>query len=269
MQLPLAVVRAIRAKVGPAFAMVYRLSLIDLVQDGQHDGRDDRGGASAGRCRRRRHQHRHRLARRASPRSARSCRPAFRSITGTVKRALSIPVIASNRINTPELGEDIVTERRRGHGVDGAALPRRRGVRREGGARRGRRDQHVHRLQPGLPRPHVQRPARHLPRESAREAAKPNCASSLRARRGASPSSAPASQGLAAATTTAERDHRVVLYEASNEIGGQFRLAMRIPGKEDFAHTLRYFRHRIAKTGVDLRLGAQTWMPSSRATTTT
>jgi 2,4-dienoyl-CoA reductase (NADPH2) len=61
--------------------------------------------------------------------------------------------------------------------------------------------------------------------------------------------------GLACATTLAERGHQVDLYEAAPEIGGQFNMAKRIPGKEEFEETLRYFRRRIEVTGVRLRLG--------------
>jgi 2,4-dienoyl-CoA reductase (NADPH2) len=61
--------------------------------------------------------------------------------------------------------------------------------------------------------------------------------------------------GLAYACTAAERGHRVTLLEAAAEIGGQFNLARRIPGKEEFAETLRYFRTRLAQLGVEVRLG--------------
>ncbi|MDN5855133.1 MAG: FAD-dependent oxidoreductase, partial [Actinomycetia bacterium] len=60
--------------------------------------------------------------------------------------------------------------------------------------------------------------------------------------------------GLAASTSLAERGHQVDLYEADAQIGGQFRLAMRIPGKEEFAETLRYYRRRIDVLGVRLHL---------------
>ncbi|RZL89377.1 MAG: FAD-dependent oxidoreductase, partial [Variovorax sp.] len=63
--------------------------------------------------------------------------------------------------------------------------------------------------------------------------------------------------GLAAATTLAERGHAVTLFEAADEIGGQFNMARRIPGKEEFAETLRYFRRRLEVTGVEVRLGAR------------
>ncbi|MGH3360646.1 MAG: FAD-dependent oxidoreductase, partial [Nocardioidaceae bacterium] len=60
--------------------------------------------------------------------------------------------------------------------------------------------------------------------------------------------------GLAASTALAERGHDVDLYEAAPQIGGQFRLAMRIPGKEEFAETLRYYQRRIEVLGVRLQL---------------
>jgi 2,4-dienoyl-CoA reductase (NADPH2) len=61
--------------------------------------------------------------------------------------------------------------------------------------------------------------------------------------------------GMAAAATAAERGHDVTLFEAAGEIGGQFNLARRIPGKEEFAETLRYFRTRLARLGVKIELG--------------
>ena len=60
--------------------------------------------------------------------------------------------------------------------------------------------------------------------------------------------------GMACALTAAERGHDVTLFEAAAEIGGQFNLARRIPGKEEFAETLRYFRRRLERLGVELRL---------------
>jgi 2,4-dienoyl-CoA reductase (NADPH2) len=59
---------------------------------------------------------------------------------------------------------------------------------------------------------------------------------------------------MACALTAAERGHAVSLFDAAAEIGGQFNLARRIPGKEEFAETLRYFRVRLAQLGVDVRL---------------
>jgi 2,4-dienoyl-CoA reductase (NADPH2) len=63
--------------------------------------------------------------------------------------------------------------------------------------------------------------------------------------------------GLACATTLAERGHAVVLFEQAGEIGGQFNMAKRVPGKEEFHETLRYYARRIEQTGVKLRLGTR------------
>ena len=61
--------------------------------------------------------------------------------------------------------------------------------------------------------------------------------------------------GLACAATAAARGHAVTLFEAAAEVGGQFRLAMRIPGKEEFAETLRYYQHQLQLHSVEVRLG--------------
>jgi 2,4-dienoyl-CoA reductase (NADPH2) len=65
--------------------------------------------------------------------------------------------------------------------------------------------------------------------------------------------------GLAAAVSAAQRGHRVTLFEANDFIGGQFDLARRIPGKEEFSETIRYFSTMLAKHGVTVRLGTRVW----------
>ena len=61
--------------------------------------------------------------------------------------------------------------------------------------------------------------------------------------------------GMACASTLGERGHEVTLIDRAGEIGGQFNYAKQIPGKEEFHETLRYFRHRLADTGVKVQLG--------------
>lgn len=73
--------------------------------------------------------------------------------------------------------------------------------------------------------------------------------------------------GLACAVTASERGHAVTLFDAADEIGGQLNVARRVPGKEEFDETLRYFRTRLAEEGVELRLGARAAPPTSTAST--
>jgi len=61
--------------------------------------------------------------------------------------------------------------------------------------------------------------------------------------------------GLATAVALTERGHRVELFEAADDLGGQFAIAMRIPGKEEFAETIRYYRRRLELSGVKVHLG--------------
>jgi 2,4-dienoyl-CoA reductase (NADPH2) len=153
---------------------------------------------------------------------------AFADVTKRLREdlraaGLTIPVITSNRINTPDTAEQVLAD-----GCTGmVSLARpfcRRRLRCQGRRRPRRRDQHLHRLQPGLPRPHLQGPVGELPRQPARRA-RDNAVDPRRTGEealcrivGAGPA------GLAAATTLAERGHEVDLYDSASEIGGQFNL---------------------------------------------
>ena len=121
---------------------------------------------------------------------------------------------------------------------------------------RARRDQHLHRLQPGLPRPRVRESQRQLPGQSARLRRDRVDLPPGDAGASASPSSAPARPAWPARRSAAERGHPVTLFDAATEIGGQFNLARRIPGKEEFSETLRYFGAQLQRHGVEQRLGA-------------
>ena len=181
-------------------------------------------------------------------------RGAFGWVSARIKAATRLPVIATNRFNAPRRRRGAARERRRRPGVDGAAAARGSGPAAQGGRGTRRRDQHLHRLQPGLSRSRVREQARHLPGESARRVRDGiGARRALRsAKRIAVVGAGPA--GLACATALAERGHRVTLFERAHEIGGQFRYAREMPGKEDFRDTLRYFARRIELTGVELEL---------------
>ena len=248
------VVRRSRELVGPDFPIVYRISLLDLVEGGQTwEETAEPRPAPAGR-RRHRLQHRHRLARGAG---------ADDHHAGAARR-LALPHRApqgGRRRPGLRVQPDQHPRARRGHPgrqrgrprLDGATAAGRPGLRREGDGRARRRDQHLHRLQPGLPRPRLQQRARLLPGQPPRlprdrAVLMPTLRKQTVAVVGAGPA------GLAAATSAAERGFAVTLFEKSPEVGGQFRLAMAVPGKEDFADTLRYFTRRLEVLGVDVRL---------------
>ena len=239
-------------------------------------GRGGRPGARARGGRRHRAQHRHRLARGAGPhdhhpgaarRLARGDRAAEGRGDGAGLR------LQPDQHPRPGRGDP---RRRRGRpGVDGASAPGRPRLRREGRLRSRRRDQHLHRLQPGLPRPRLRQPRAsclvnpragretelvllplpspvergrdHAPTVSGLDPARPPSIAVV----GAGPA------GLAAAASAAERGFAVTLFEKGSEVGGQFRLAMRIPGKEEFAETLRYFSRRLEVLGARVRLSTE------------
>ena len=272
--------RRMREAVGPDFIIIYRLSMLDLIPNGSSwDEVVDTGQARRGR-RGDDHQHRHRLARGAHPdhRHQRAARPASpgsrrRCAPSCARRASRIAADHQQPHQHPRGGRERARRRQRRHGQHGPALPGRPRVRQEGAREPRRRDQHLHRLQPGLPGPHLRAEDRDLPGQPARRPTRPGAAdhparrrrqtqARRRGRRRARP-------GLAAATTLAERGHEVHLFDAAAEIGGQFNMARRIPGKEEFSETLRYFRRRIEITGVQLHLnkrvgGGRTCRASTR-----
>jgi 2,4-dienoyl-CoA reductase (NADPH2) len=243
-------VRRTRERVGPDFIMIFRLSMLDLVEGGSTLGRGGAAGA------RRIEQagatiintgigwHEARVPTIAT----KVPRAAFAWVTQKLKGKVAIPLVTTNRINTPEVAEAVLAEGRRRHGVDGAAASWPTRLRAQGGRGPRRRDQHLHRLQPGLPGPHLQnkitsclvnprachetelnyrpRPSAQAHRRGRRRSGRPACA-----------------------TTAAERGHDVTLFEAA-EIGGQFNIAKQVPGKEEFHETLRYFGRQLELTGV-------------------
>ena len=186
-----------------------------------------------------------RVSRRSPACAARGVRLGDRRAS---RRATRLPVIATNRINDPDGRRSAARERRRRPRVDGAAAARRSRV-----AAQGARAAATTRSTPASRAirrclDHIfAEQARDLPGESARGArnralARARDAPSASAVVGAGPA------GLACATTLAERGHRVTLFERAHEIGGQFRYAREVPGKEDFHETLRYFARRIELT---------------------
>jgi len=257
MRLPVEIVARIRATVGKDFIIVYRLSMLDLVPDGsswdevvQLAKALEAAGVTILNTGIGWHEARIPTIATSVPRAA------FAWVTRKLKGEVGVPLCATNRINTPEVAEQVIA----GGSADmvSMARPLLADPAFVNKAAAGRADEintciacnqacldHIfeRKIASCLVNPRaghetewVFRPATQLKKIAVV---------------GAGPA------GLACATLLAERGHRVELFEASAEIGGQFNMAKRIPGKEEFRETLRYFGRRIVTTGVHLHLGTR------------
>ena len=274
MRLPLEVVRRTRELVGADFPVIYRISLLDLVEDGQTWGEVSELA--------------HRLAEagvsvlntgigwhEARVPTILTQVPAgiWRGATARLRAELrtsgiEVPVCASNRINTPELAEEILAAGEAD--LVSMARPLLADPEFVAKAAAGRADEintciacnqacldHVFENKPAscLVNPRAGRETIYPAPTPAGSSPHPVALPLPRTRRrtlavvGAGPA------GLSAALTGAERGWQVTLFEAAPEVGGQFRLAMAVPGKEEFAATLRYFTRRLEVLGADVRTG--------------
>ena len=253
-RLALEVVRQTRAAVGREFIIIFRISGLDLVEDGC-DGAEvewlasqmEAAGATMLNTGIGWHEARIPTIAGMVPRGA------FAWVSARIKRATNLPVIATNRFNAPQDAESMLAA--------GAAdlvsmarplladpdLPRK--------AREGR-DAEINTCiacnQGCLDRIFEGNRATCLVNPRAAYETELILSRTPAPKRVAVVGAGPA--GLACATALAERGHEVTLYERAHEIGGQFRYAREVPGKEDFQDTLRYFARRIEQLGVQLRL---------------
>jgi 2,4-dienoyl-CoA reductase (NADPH2) len=257
---PLEIMRAVRAKTGPDFIVIFRVSMLDLVENGSTWEEVlalaqalETAGATMINTGIGWHEARVPTIATMVPRGA------YAWVTQRLVGAVKVPLITSNRINTPEKAEEIL--------ANGMASM-------------------VSMARPFLADPYFAEKARTgkshlintcigcnqacLDHVFARK--EPSCLVNPRACResllppsiglqnslekvavvGAGPA------GLSAATELAQRGHAVHLFEAGSEIGGQFNVAKRIPGKEEFYETLRYYKHLLAETGVEVHLNTRT-----------
>ncbi|GGJ91520.1 oxidoreductase [Pseudomonas matsuisoli] len=255
MRFPVEIVRRIREATGDDFIVIYRLSMLDLVEGGSDWSEIvelakavERAGASAINTGIGWHEARIPTIATKVPRAA------FTSVTRRLRGEVGIPLITTNRINTPEVAEQVLAagdadmvSMARPFLADPSFIAK---------AATGRSDEIntcIACNQACLDRSFVGKLGSCLVNPRAcHETELVYAPVALRksiAVIGAGPA------GLAVATVAAERGHRVTLFDAANEIGGQFNIAKRIPGKEEFHETLRYFRRRLEVTGVELKLG--------------
>jgi 2,4-dienoyl-CoA reductase (NADPH2) len=261
---PTEIVKAVREKVGEDFLVIYRISAMDLVDDGQTideilalADEIEQAGASMLTTGIGWHEARVPTIVTSVPRAA------FAEQTATIKQVVDIPVVASNRINMPDQAEKLLAE--------------------------GKADL-VQMARPFLADPDwVNKAAAGKPQlintciacnqaclDHTFKNKRASCLVNPRAayetelvlapvetsRRIAVVGAGPA--GLACSTGLAERGHTVTLFEASAEIGGQFNLARRIPGKEEFDETIRYFDALLDELGVERRFSTRATAESLR-----
>lgn len=257
MRLAVEIVKAMRQKVGENFIICFRLSLLDLVHDGNTMQEVvtvaqalEKAGITLLNTGIGWHEARIPTIVTSVPRAA------FADYTAEVKKHVTVPVIASNRINMPETAEAILAQ--------------------------GKADM-VQMARPFLADPYwVNKTATNRVDEintciACNQACLDHTFKNQRATCLVNPRAAFETElvyvkinkpkrvavigggvaGMSAATVAAERGHQVTLFEASHEVGGQFNLAKVIPGKEEFHETIRYFKVQLEKTGVELRLNTK------------
>jgi 2,4-dienoyl-CoA reductase (NADPH2) len=257
MRLPIEIVEACRAAAGDDFILVYRLSMLDLVPGGQTwdevvELAQSIEGAGASILNTGIGWHEARV-----PTIVTSVpRAAFSWVTAKLRPEVGIPVVASNRINTPQVAEDILA----GGAADLVSMARPLLADPDfvNKAAEGRADEIntcIACNQACLDHIFERKHASCLVNPRAGRETELNYLPTKAAKRIAVVGAGPA--GLAAATVLAGRGHTVELFDESTEIGGQFNYAKQVPGKEEFHETLRYFGRQLELAGVQQHLGAR------------
>ncbi len=249
------IVARMREAVGADFIIIYRLSMLDLLPDGNswdeivaQARAVERAGATLINTGIGWHEARIPTIATMVPRAA------FTWVTRRLRPEVGVPVITTNRINTPEVAERVLAD----GDADMVSMARPlladpEFVNKAAAGHPERINTCIACNQACLDHTFKGIVASCLVNPRACRETELNYEPSRRPRSIAVVGAGPA--GLACATVAARRGHRVCLFERSGEIGGQFNLAKRIPGKEEFHETLRYFRDLLQRTGVDVRLG--------------
>ena len=248
-------VSRVRETVGSNFIIIFRLSMLDLVEGGStwdeivHLAKlIESAGATIINTGIGWHEARIPTIATMVPRAA------FTAITGRLKKEVKLPLITSNRINDPQVAEDVLA--RGDADMVSMARPFLADAHFVNKAKAGRADEIntcIACNQACLDHIFKGRITSCLVNPQACAETELLITPAKQSKRVAVIGGGPA--GLAFAVTAAERGHSVTLYEAANDIGGQFNYARRIPGKEEFDNTLRYYRRKMETTGVKLKLG--------------
>ncbi|HZR37221.1 MAG TPA: NADPH-dependent 2,4-dienoyl-CoA reductase [Nevskia sp.] len=254
MRLPVEIVSRIREKLGRDFIIVYRLSMLDLIPDGQSweevvqlAKAIEQAGATIINTGIGWHEARVPTIATSVPRAA------FAWVTKKLKGEVGIPLCTTNRINAPDVAERVL--------ADGCAdmVSMARPLLADADfvvkAAQNRADEIntcIACNQACLDHAFQLKTASCLVNPRACHETELNYTAAPAKKRIAVIGAGPA--GLACSTVLAERGHSVDLFDAAAEIGGQFNMAKRVPGKEEFHETLRYFKRKIETSGVRLHL---------------
>jgi 2,4-dienoyl-CoA reductase (NADPH2) len=256
-RLPIEVVRRVREAVGKEFIIIYRLSMLDLVEGGSNYDEVvelglaiEKAGATIINTGIGWHEARIPTIATKVPRAA------FTWVTAKFRKALSIPVITSNRINTPEVAEQVLA--RGDADMVSMARPFLADPDFVLKAMENRADEIntcIGCNQACLDHVFAGKMTSCLVNPRACHETEMNIQPSNKVQKIAVIGAGPA--GLAAATTAAQRGHKVTLFDSASAIGGQFNIAKQIPGKEEFFETLRYYQRQLELHKVELKLNTR------------
>ncbi|MCB1652994.1 MAG: NADPH-dependent 2,4-dienoyl-CoA reductase [Pseudomonadales bacterium] len=257
MRLAVEIVRRVREAVGPNFIIIYRLSMLDLVAEGsvwseivQLAKAVEQAGATLINTGIGWHEARIPTIATKVPRGA------FSKVTAKLRRSVNVPLITTNRINTPEIAEQILADG--DADIVSMARPFLADPEFVNKAAAGRSDEIntcIGCNQACLDHTFGGKLTSCLVNPRACHETELNYLPTIAVKKIAVVGAGPA--GLSAATVAAERGHQVTLFDSASEIGGQFNVAKRVPGKEEFSETLRYFGRKLQTTGVEVCLNTR------------
>ncbi|WP_438281340.1 FAD-dependent oxidoreductase [Pseudomonas alabamensis] len=265
MRLAVEIVRRVREAVGVRFILIFRLSMLDLVQQGSDWDEVvtlakaiEQAGATLINTGIGWHEARIPTIATKVPRAA------FTQVTAKLRGEVGIPLITTNRINTPEVAEAVLAA----GDADMVSMARPfladpEFVNKAAAGLASRINTCIGCNQACLDHTFAGKLTSCLVNPRACHETELTYVPTRQPRRIAVVGAGPA--GLACASVAAERGHQVTLFDAASEIGGQFNVAKRVPGKEEFAETLRYFEHRLRDLEVQVRLGQRVDAETLRA----